>query len=179
MLHGFARTLLFFTLAIGLTSLLSSPALALFPCNGPGPGQYLVGMDNSTTPPTPLCENDPNYYDPGPSGYWVERFAAIAWGRDSADRPTYSWYVNASSIAEAENGALAECQRAGFFNCHLGPSVANGSLAIAVASDGGLYAEWGENGGQAKRKAVRLCKKSSKGCKVEQVLDSPAAWASY
>ena len=72
-----APILLALTLALALTGLFSSPALALFPCNGPGPGQFLVGMDNSTNPPTPLCENDPNYVDPGPSGYWVERFAAI------------------------------------------------------------------------------------------------------
>lgn len=179
MIHGIAATLTSLAIALGLTSLLSSPAHALFPCNGPGPGQYMVGMDNSTTPPTPLCESDPTYVDPGPSGYWVERFGAIAWGRDSSDGPTYSWYVNASSFAEAENGALAECRRSGFANCHLGPSIANGSLAIAVASDGGLYADTGANGGQAKRKVIRLCKKSAKGCKVEQVLDSPAAWVSY
>lgn len=179
MKYRVAPALLSLGLALGLTSLLPSPAHALFPCNGPGPGQYMVGMDNSTTPPTPLCEADPNYVDPGPSGYWVERFAAIAWGRDSSDGPTYAWFVNASSMAEAENGAMAQCRQSGFFNCHVGPGVANGSLAIVVAGDGGLYAEWGADSGQAKRKALRLCRKSSKGCKVEQVLDSPAAWVSY
>lgn len=179
MVHGITRTLLSFALAFGLIGLRSDPAHALFPCNGPGPGQYVVGMDNSTTPPTPLCEADASYADPGQSGYWVERFGAIAWGRDSSDGPVYAWYVNASSFAEAENGAMAECQRGGFSNCNLGPSVANGSLAIAVAGDGGLYAESGANAGQARRKVMRLCRQSSKGCKVERVLDSPAGWVSY
>lgn len=166
-------------IALLLAALVPDPAHALFPCNGPGPGQYLVGMDNSTTPPTPLCEYDPNYVDPGPSGYWVERFAALAWGRDSRDGPTYTWYLNASSMAEAENGAMAQCRASGFSNCHVGPGVANGALAVAVANDGGLYAEWGANAGQAKRKVLRLCRKSAKGCTVEQVLEAPAVWVSY
>lgn len=166
-------------LALALPGLLATPAHALFPCNGPGPGQYLVGMDNNTTPPTPLCEVDPNYVDPGPSGYWVERFGAIAWGTDASGRPTYAWYVNASSVAEAENGALNACQSSGFSNCHLGPSVANGSLALVVGKDGTIYADIGGDNSQARRKAMRLCKKTSKGCKLEEVLESPAAWVSY
>ncbi len=176
---GLALTLLF---GLALTGLTAAPAQAYYPCNGPGPGEVLIGMDNSTNPPTPLCEyvgEEGSYADPGPGGYWEERFGAIAWGRDSADGPTYSWYVNATSFAEAENGALAQCQQSGFSNCNLGPSIANGSIAIVVAGDGGLFAEWGDDSGQAKRKALRLCKKSAKGCKVERVLDSPAAWISY
>lgn len=170
---------LLFVIPFGLTGLFSSPAHALFPCNGPGPGQYMVGVDNSTTPPTPLCEADPAYVDPGPSGYWVERFGVIAWGQETNGVPTYAWYVGAASFAEAENGALAQCQASGFVNCHLGPSVANGSLAVAVDGQGGLYAEWGGDNGQARRKVMRLCRAAAKGCKLEQVLESPAAWVSY
>jgi Domain of unknown function (DUF4189) len=87
--------------------------------------------------------------------------------------------VNASSFAEAESGALNTCVSGGFSNCHLGPTVANGSLAVAIAKDGTLYADWGGDNGQAKRKALRLCKKSSKGCKIEKVLESQAGWVSY
>lgn len=168
-----------FGLSLGLTGLSSSPALAYYPCNGPGPGEYLVGMDNSTSPPTPLCEAYPDYVDPGPSGYWVERFAAIAWGIDANGDATYAWYVNASSFHEAENGALNACVSSGFANCHLGPNVANGSLAVAVAGDGTLYAAHGADNGEARRKALRLCKKSARGCAIEEVLESPAAWVSY
>jgi Domain of unknown function (DUF4189) len=168
-------------LGLALAGLTPSAAPAYYACNGPGPGEIMIGMDNNTTPPTPLCEyvGEQGYVDPGPSGYWVERFAAIAWGTDPGGWPTYSWYVNAASIGEAEGGALAQCQASGFANCHLGPSVANGSLAIAVDGSGGLHAEWGQDNGQAKRKALRLCKKSAKGCKIEQVLESPSAWVSY
>jgi Domain of unknown function (DUF4189) len=179
MFHRTAPILLALGLALGLTSLVAAPAHAIFPCNGPGPGQIMVGMDNSTNPPTPICDYDPNYVDPGPSGYWVERFGAIAWGFDASGYATYAWYINAASFAEAETGALNACVSSGFQNCHLGPTVANGSLAVAVGKDGTLYAEFGADNGEAKRKAMRLCKKSSKGCKVEEVLASPAAWVSY
>jgi hypothetical protein len=167
---------------LALGGLTPTAALAYYPCNGPGPGEVLIGVDTTNGVQTPLCEyvgEDDGAVDPGPGGYWEERFGAIAWGKDSAGVPTYSWFINAGSLADAENGALAQCQQIGFQDCSLGPSVANGSLAVAVAGDGGLYAEWGEDGGQAKRKAMRLCKASSKGCKIDQVLDSPAAWISY
>lgn len=44
-------------LILFLAMLLPQPAAAqLFPCNGDGPGQRMMGMDNSTTPPTPVCQ---------------------------------------------------------------------------------------------------------------------------
>jgi hypothetical protein len=180
-LRFLARGVLFpGALAALVLAILPNAALALYPCNGPGPGEVLIGMDNSTNPPTPLCEYvGEQGYDPGPSGYWVERFGAIAWGRDASDGPTYTWFINASSAAEAENGAIQACVNSGFFNCHLGPAVANGALAIAVDAEGGLWADWGGDVGQAKRKTLRLCRKSAKGCKIEQTLETPAAWVSY
>jgi hypothetical protein len=166
-------------LALGLCALFASPALAYYPCNGPGPGEIMIGIDTTNGVQTPLCDVDPNYVDPGPSGYWVESFGAIAWGFDANGNASYAWTVNAGSFADAENGALNACVSSGFSNCHLGPTVANGSLAVAVGKDGTLYADWGGDNGQAKRKALRLCKKSSKGCKIEEVLESPAGWVSY
>lgn len=183
-MHRPARStfpLLALAAGLGFLAAVPTPALAYYPCNGPGPGEIMIGVDTTNGVQTPLCEyvGEEGSADPAPSGYWVERFAAIAWGTDSGGGPTYSWYINAASVAEAESGALATCQQSGFSNCHLGPSVANGSLAVAVGKDGSLYAEWGKDSGQAKRKALRLCKKSSKGCAVEEVLESPAAWISY
>lgn len=167
---------------LALTGLAPGPAQAYYACNGPGPGEIMIGVDTTNGVQTPLCEyvgEESEYSDPGPGGYWVERFAALAWGFDGSGHATYSWYANAASLAEAENGALAQCAASGFAECQLGPSVANGTLAVAVAKDGRLHAEWGEDAGQAKRKALRLCRKSGKGCEIEQVLESPAAWISY
>lgn len=170
-------------LAIWLSGLTAEPAHAYYPCNGPGPGEVLIGVDNTNGVQTPLCEyvgEDDGYTGgaSGPSGYWAERFAAVAWGQDAGGNATYSWYVNASSFGEAETGAVNACVSSGSRNCKVGPSVANGSLAVASGSNGILYADFGEDNGQAKRKALRLCKKSSKGCRIEKLLESPSVWIS-
>lgn len=41
---------------LALAWLMPTEAFAYYPCNGPGPGEVLIGMDNNTSPPTPLCE---------------------------------------------------------------------------------------------------------------------------
>ncbi len=175
-------TVLFLGLSGGL---MPTAALAYYPCNGPGPGEVLIGVDNTNGVQTPLCEyvgedgGGGGYSDPGPSGYWVDRFAAIAWASDRSGNPTYSWSTGAGSFQDAHNGALSECASAGFSNCRSGPDVSNGALAIAVAKDGTLYADWGGTVKEAKRKTLSYCRETSKGCKIEQVLDSQAEWVSY
>ena len=103
----------------------------------------------------------------------------LAWGLDANGNATYAWYVNAYSFDEAEVGAVNTCISSGFQDCRVASSVANGSLAIASGNDGVLYADFGEDNGQAKRKALRMCKNSSKGCKIEEMLESPSVWISY
>lgn len=168
--------------------LLPTDALAYYPCNGPGPGEVLIGVDNTNGVQTPLCEyvgeegggdQGGGYSDPGPGGYWADRFTSLAWGVTSDGAPTYSWMANAGSEAEANDGALAECVSAGFGNCSLGPGVINGTLVITIGQGGNLYAEWGETVEKAKRKSLRLCRKTSKGCSVDRVLEGPAQWISY
>ncbi|MCU0902704.1 MAG: DUF4189 domain-containing protein [Tabrizicola sp.] len=166
---------------LALVWLIPTQALAYYPCNGPGPGEVMIGMDNSTSPPTPLCEyvgEDPGYSsDPG--GYWVDQYATLAWGTDQNGGPTYAWYINGSSQSEADTGALAQCQASGFRDCRIAMGVTNGALAVAVDNSGTLHTDWGEDARQAKKKALRFCRQQGgKGCKVEQVLESPAAWVS-
>lgn len=172
---------------LALAGLTPTAALAYYPCNGPGPGEVLIGVDNTNGVQTPLCEyvgeqggdQGGGSSDPGPGGYWVDRFTSLAWGVTSDGAPTYSWSSGAASEAEANNGALAQCAEAGFGNCSLGPGVINGALAVAGGQDGSLYAEWGETAQKAERKVLRLCRKTAKGCSVERVLESPAEWISY
>lgn len=177
------------TLALGLTPLalvclLPTAALAYYPCNGPGPGEVMIGVDDSNGVQTPLCEyvgEDDGSYDDGgdPGGYWVDQYATLVWATDGNGGPTYSWYVNAASQAEADNGALAQCQASGFSDCRIATGVVNGAIAITVDSSGYLHADWGEDARKAKKKSLRTCKsQGGKGCKVEEVLDSPAAWVS-
>lgn len=170
-----------FLLAVvfGLTA---TQAFAYYPCNGPGPDEVLVGVDpgGNGVAPTPLCEyvgEDGGDGYPDPGGYWVDRHATLAWGSDPNGGPTYSWYVNASSQAEADTGALAQCQASGFRDCRIAVGVTNGAIAIAVDKSGRLHTDWGEDARAAKQKALRFCKaQGGKGCKIEEVLESPAAW---
>lgn len=168
--------------AIAVTVLLPTAAQAYYPCNGPGPGEVLIGVDTTNGVQTPLCEyvgedGGGGYADPG--GTWVDQYATLVWGTDQNGGPTYSWYLNASNQAEADNGALAQCQASGFRDCRIAMGVTNGAIAVAVDKSGALHTDWGEDARQAKKKALRFCKKQGgKGCKVEQVLESPAAWVS-
>jgi Domain of unknown function (DUF4189) len=172
-------------LALGLACLLASPALAYYPCNGPGPGEVLIGVDNSNGVQTPLCEyvgedGGGDYGGGGdPGGYWVDQYATLAWAQDGNGQPTYSWYINGTSQAEADNGAIAQCQASGFADCRIATGVVNGAIAIAVDNSGTLHADWVEDARKAKKKTLRVCKQyGGKGCKIEKVLESPAAWVS-
>lgn len=171
------------SLAVAL--LAPSAAMAYYPCDGAGPDEVIVGLapNGPGQPETPLCEyvGDDGGGDSGgnPGGYWLEQFGALAWGQDANGNPTYSWYTNAASLGEAENGALAQCQASGDRNCQIAISGGNGAIAVAVDNAGQLYSDWGADAGEAKRKAQRLCKKQrGKGCKVEKVIESPAVWIS-
>jgi hypothetical protein len=173
---------------IALAWFFPTAALAYYPCNGPGPGEVLIGVDpgGNGVAPTPLCEyvgedGGGDYSDGGsdPGGYWVDQFATLAWGTDQNGGPTYSWYVNASSQAEADNGALTQCQTSGFRDCRIAMGVTNGAIAIAIDASGTMHADWGEDARKAKKKALRFCKdQGGKGCQIDRVLESPAAWVS-
>ena len=172
-------------LALGLPCLLPGAALAYYPCNGPGPGEVLIGVDpgGNGIAPTPLCEyvgEDGGGSGGGdPGGYWVDQYASLAWGQEPDGRATYSWYINAASQSEAENGAVAQCNASGFRDCRVATWVVNGALGIAVDSAGTLYSDHGEDARQAKKKATRACKQQGgKGCTVEQVLESLPVWVS-
>lgn len=175
---------------LAFTSLLSGPALAEYPCSFAGPGEIIVGQTEAGNgvASVPLCEyvgeddgGGDGYSDGGgdPGGYWVDRYTTLAWGTDQNGGPTYTWYANASSQAEADNGALAQCQSSGFRDCRIAMGVTNGAIAVAVDTGGSLHTDWGEDARKAKKNTLRVCKQNGgKGCKIEKVLDSPAAWVS-
>lgn len=170
-------------LALGLSGLTPVAALAYYPCNGPGPDEIMIGIDDSNGVQTPLCEyvGEDGGGDGGgdPGGYWVDQYGSLAWGQEPDGRATYSWYINAASQSEAENGAISQCNASGFRDCRVATWVVNGAIGIAVDNAGTLYSDHGEDARQAKKKATRACKQQGgKGCKVEQVLESLPVWVS-
>ncbi|WP_137110597.1 DUF4189 domain-containing protein [Rhodobacter sp. SY28-1] len=170
-------------LVCGLALHLPTAALAYYPCNGPGPGEVLIGVDpgGNGIAPTPLCEyvGEDGGGGGDPGGYWVDQYATLVWGTDPNGGPTYSWYMNAASQSEADNGALAQCQASGFRDCRIAMGVTNGAIAVAIDNGGSMHTDWGKDARQAKKKALRYCKQQGgKGCKIEEVLESPAAWVS-
>jgi Domain of unknown function (DUF4189) len=170
--------------SLALTGLLGGPARAEYPCGNPGPGEIIVGQTEGGNgiASTPLCEyvgEDDGTSDGGsdPGGYWVDQYTTLVWGTDGNGQPTYSWYANGTSQSEADAGALAQCQSSGFSNCAIATNVVNGAIAIAVDKSGTLHSDWGKDPREAKKKALKFCKsQGGKGCQIEKVLDSPAAW---
>ncbi|MFN4202784.1 MAG: DUF4189 domain-containing protein [Tabrizicola sp.] len=170
--------------ALGLAAVLPTHALAYYPCNGPGPDEVMIGIDNSAGYDVPLCEyvgppDDWSGYDDGGGGggYWVDQYAVLVWGNDANGTPTYTWTVGADSQAAAEGGAMRECANAGYANCRPATWVVNGAIAIAVDNSGSLHSDQGPDAAQAKKKALRACKsQGGKGCKVERVLESLPVW---
>ena len=173
-------------LSLALGGLAPQAALAYYPFDGPGPDEIMIGIDNSGGYDVPLCEyvgppdgapEGQDYGDPG--GYWVDQYSSLAWGQDANGQATYSWYMNATSQAEADSGAITQCTASGFRDCRLATWVVNGAIGVAVDSAGTLYSDHGPDGGAAKKKALRACKKQGgKGCKIDRIIDSPAAWVS-
>ena len=90
----------------GLALLLLAPteALAYYPCNGPGPGEVLVGVDpgGNGVASTPLCdyvgEESGGYADTG--GYWVDQYATLVWGTDANGAPASTRWASARTGAK-------------------------------------------------------------------------------
>lgn len=177
-------------LPLAVLVLLPGAALAQYPCGSPGPGEIIVGQTEGGNgiASVPLCEyvgeDDGGGYDGSggysdPGGYWVDMYATLVWATDQNGGPTYTWYANAPSQAEADNGAMAQCQASGFHDCRIAMGVTNGAIAVAVDKGGSLHTDWGEDARKAKKKALRFCKEQGgKGCQIEKVIESPAAWVS-
>lgn len=144
-----------------------------YPCpNGPGPGERQIGTaggGNSGVAQFPICERVDESQPSGPPAlqfYWVDNFVAVAWHPDASD----VWAVSrARSAEEGEKGALALCEAVMKDGCTIASTVANGSVALARASDGSLWSAWGETPRKAKEEVLASCLKRGERCVYEKV----------
>lgn len=159
---------------LATTMMLASESVSAqnYPCpNGPGPGERQIGTaggGNSGVAPFPICERmdtPQQSYAPALQFYWVDNFVAVAWHLKASD----VWAVSrARSAEEAEKGALALCEAVMKDGCTIANVVANGSIAIARASDGSLWSAWGETPRKAKGEVLASCLKEGAQCVYEK-----------
>jgi len=147
---------------------LASAEAQHYPCNGPGPGERLVGMapNGPGVAPTPLCARDDSGGAPEqPEAPSDGSFAAIAWHVDAADVWVDGNYSGANNLAE--QGALDACNRVMGGGCTSAGTWGNSSMAIIRDKEGYFYSAWlGENGAERDRVMAECSAKQLLPCEV-------------
>lgn len=176
--------------ALMLAWSLTGPAQAQHLCSGsgagPGPGERQVGVTQSGngTAGAALCVYEEDSYDSvssystsyAPAPPWNNSYLAHAGHPDASD----VWIAAGhSDQASAEAAALAACNRAMGGECKNGGWVSNGAVAVAMDSEGNLWADPGDDQSEARAEAERRCREHSKlPCTIIRSADSPA-WQGY
>jgi len=128
-----------------------------YPCNGPGPGERLVGMapGGPGVAPTPLCERVDSGGTPAPAPMSGNSYAAIAWHVDAADVWVDGNYVGANNVAE--QGALDACNRVMGGGCTSAGTWWNSSIVIIRDRSGYFYKGWAGEGGAERDQVMADC----------------------
>lgn len=129
-----------------------------YPCNGPGPGERLVGMapNGPGVAPTPLCARDDSGGAPEqPETPSDGSFAAIAWHVDAADVWVDGNYSGANNIGE--QGALDACNRVMGGGCTSAGTWSNSSIVIIRDKEGYFYRGWLGEGGADRDQVMAEC----------------------
>ena len=137
-----------------------------YPCNGPGPGERMVGMTQggNGVASVPLCVRDAAAA-PAPPPAPVNSYAAIAWHPDAADIWVDGNYLHSASVAESES--LAACNKVMGGGCTSAGSWWNSSMTIIRDREGYFYKAWaGEGGAERKRTLAECSSKQLLPCEV-------------
>ncbi len=128
-----------------------------YPCNGPGPGERLIGMapGGPGVAPTPLCERVDSGGAPAQAPRSSNSYAAIAWHVDAADVWVDGNYVNANNVAE--QGALDACNKVMGGGCTSAGEWWNSSIAIIRDKAGYFYKGWAGDGGAERDQVMADC----------------------
>ncbi len=134
-----------------------APAAAQhYPCNGPGPGERLVGMapGGPGVAPTPLCMRDDGG-GPAPAPVYSNSHAAIVWHPDAADVWVDGNYTGGNNPAESV--ALDACTQAMGDGCKPAGTWSNSAMAIIRDRNGYFYKGWLGEGGAERRQVLADC----------------------
>jgi hypothetical protein len=128
-----------------------------YPCNGPGPGERLVGMvpGGPGVAPTPLCARDDSGGTPAQPSAPSEHHAAIAWHVDAADVWVDGNYTGANNVAEQR--ALDACNKVMGGGCTSAGTWWNSSIAIIRDKEGYFYKGWAGEGGAERDEVMADC----------------------
>jgi hypothetical protein len=128
-----------------------------YPCNGPGPGERLVGMapGGPGVAPTPLCMRDDSGGGPAPAPQSSGSYAALAWHPDAADVWVDGNYTGPNNISESS--ALDACNQAMGGGCSATGTWSNSSMSIIRDKAGYFYKGWNGEGGAERKQVMADC----------------------
>lgn len=139
-----------------------------YPCNGPGPGEVLVGMapGGNGVAPTPLCAPASDAGPAAPSVRMPDIYMSVVTHPDTRQY----WFASGyGSVQWAENSAMEACKQAMGEGCAVSDTWSNDARIVVVEDvAGNVFAKGGASFFKAWLSAREECEKFSSGChKVE------------
>ncbi|MGV7122555.1 DUF4189 domain-containing protein [Sphingopyxis sp. 550A] len=132
-------------------------AHAQYPCNGPGPGERMVGMTQggNGVASIPLCVRDDSAAAPAPAPAPNNSYAAMAWHPDAADVWVDGNYVGSNNVGES--AVLAACNAVMGGGCTAAGTWWNSSMTVIRDRQGYFYKGWAGEGGAERKQVLAEC----------------------
>ncbi|KAF1005058.1 MAG: hypothetical protein GAK28_03501 [Luteibacter sp.] len=163
------RSLVAVVLAVPLAFAASRAHAQAYPCNGPGPGEIMVGMapGSNGVAPTPLCAPAPGSTGPtAPAARMPDIYMTVITHPDTRQY----WFASGYGSAEwAEKEALEKCKQAMGEGCVVNDTWSNDARIVVVEDAvGNVFAKGGPSFFKAWMASRDECDKYSSGChKIE------------
>lgn len=110
-------------------------------------------------------------------GHWEDSYGTLVFGNSKEDGSIrYAYSNNYSTEKAAIKSAFKACNDAGYVNCRKGTNFYNGFLALATGENGGIFWGIGSTEGDAKDKAIDLCKSKNITCEAFKTINNSAIW---
>lgn len=165
------RSLLAVVLAVPLAFAASRVHAQAYPCNGPGPGEIMVGMapGSNGVAPTPLCAPAPGSAGPtAPAERMPDIYMSVITHPDTRQY----WFASGYGSAEwAEKEALEKCAKAMGEGCEVNDTWSNNATIVVVEDvAGNMFAKGEARSSIISSASLKECKKYSSGCREVETL---------